>query len=158
MCALSLKRRCLLSLFYIIFYSPHPGNLLRTTDGRLCILDWGMTLDLPKDLQYGLLEFIAHVNAEDFDQLPEDFVKLGASPPEKLEEVRQAGIAKGFAVIMKQLSKGGGPKGITDGLREEFKARYGDLSDDDLTQRAKEEMLTSRAQKQQVLQQRKGTS
>jgi len=25
---------------------PHPGNLLRTTDGRLCILDWGMTLQV----------------------------------------------------------------------------------------------------------------
>ena len=30
---------------------PHPGNLLRTTDGKLCILDWGMTLDVPQDLQ-----------------------------------------------------------------------------------------------------------
>ena len=26
---------------------PHPGNLLRTTDGRLCVLDWGMTLAVP---------------------------------------------------------------------------------------------------------------
>ena len=41
---------------------PHPGNLLRTTDGRLCVLDWGMTLQVPPDLQYALLEFIAHVN------------------------------------------------------------------------------------------------
>lgn len=31
---------------------PHPGNLLRTPDGKLCILDWGMTLQVPKDLQY----------------------------------------------------------------------------------------------------------
>ena len=32
---------------------PHPGNLLRTTDGKLCILDWGMTLKVPEDLQVG---------------------------------------------------------------------------------------------------------
>lgn len=36
-----------------------------------------MTLNVPPDLQYGLLEFIAHMNAEDYDALPEDFVKIG---------------------------------------------------------------------------------
>ena len=73
--------------FRITYLSPHPGNLLRTTDGRLCILDWGMTLEVPKDLQYGLLDFIAHINAEDFESLPEDFVNLGFTPPNKLEQV-----------------------------------------------------------------------
>ena len=66
---------------------PHPGNLLRTKDGRLCILDWGMTLDVPDDLQYGLLEFIAHVNSEDYDAIPKDFVNLGFTPPDKLDQV-----------------------------------------------------------------------
>ena len=50
---------------------PHPGNLLRTTDGRLCVLDWGMTLEVPSDLQYALLEFIAHLNTEDYDAIPQ---------------------------------------------------------------------------------------
>merc|ERR1719453_1594045 len=27
----------------VLHCDPHPGNLLRTTDGKLCILDWGMT-------------------------------------------------------------------------------------------------------------------
>lgn len=36
-----------------------------------------MTISVPPDLQYGLLEFIAHMNAEDYDALPEDFVKIG---------------------------------------------------------------------------------
>jgi len=64
------------ALFYHLFFppyffllqpcscDPHPGNLLRTTDGKLCVLDWGMTLQVPPDLQYALLEFIAHVNSE----------------------------------------------------------------------------------------------
>ena len=38
----------------VLHCDPHPGNLLRTTDGRLCILDWGMTLGVPQDLQYSL--------------------------------------------------------------------------------------------------------
>ena len=136
---------CLLIIsIFIIYSSPHPGNLLRTKDGRLCILDWGMTLTLPSDLQYGLLEFIAHCNSENFSELAEDFVKLGATPPEKIEEVRNSGIPEGFAFIMKQLSAGGGPSQLTSRLRNEFKAKYGDsLSDVELGLKIREEMLSS---------------
>merc|ERR1711871_1771622 len=61
----------------VLHCDPHPGNLLRTTDGRLCVLDWGMTLRVPADLQYALLEFIAHVISEDYQAMPMDFVNLG---------------------------------------------------------------------------------
>ena len=44
---------------------PHPGNLMRTRDGRLCILDFGMVLDVKKDLQLSLLEFIADLSADE---------------------------------------------------------------------------------------------
>ena len=53
---------------------PHPGNLLRTPDGKLCILDWGMVLDVPNDLQLSLLEFIADLNAENYEDVPLDLV------------------------------------------------------------------------------------
>ena len=33
----------------------------------MCVLDWGMTLGVPEDLQYSLINFIAHVNANDLD-------------------------------------------------------------------------------------------
>jgi predicted unusual protein kinase regulating ubiquinone biosynthesis (AarF/ABC1/UbiB family) len=56
----------------VLHCDPHKGNLLRTIDGRLCILDWGMTLGVPKDLQYSLLKFIAHINVEDYDTIPQD--------------------------------------------------------------------------------------
>ena len=118
------------------------GNLLRTTDGKLCILDWGMTLELPKDLQYSLLEFIAHVNSNNFDALPQDFVNLGATPPEKIDKVRDAGITDGFAFAMRQLSQGGGPKKIQERVRDEFRTRYGsDLSDEELREKARAEMI-----------------
>ena len=68
---------------------PHPGNLLRSTDGKLVILDWGMTQGVPEDLQYALIEFIAHVNSEDYDAMPRDFVNLGFTPESQLERVRQ---------------------------------------------------------------------
>mmetsp|Transcript_25725 Transcript_25725/g.56913 ORF Transcript_25725/g.56913 Transcript_25725/m.56913 type:complete len:117 (+) Transcript_25725:1683-2033(+) len=72
----------------VLHCDPHPGNLLRTEDGRLCVLDWGMTLTLPQDLQYSLLEFIAHCNSEDYSHLAEDFVKLGATPADKVEDIQ----------------------------------------------------------------------
>ena len=62
---------------------PQPGNLLRTPDGRLCILDWGMTLDVPSDLQLLLLEFIANMSAENYEEVPNDVVKLGFVPASK---------------------------------------------------------------------------
>lgn len=85
-----------------------------------------------------MLEFIAHCNAEDFSKLPEDFVQLKATPPDKIEEFRQSGIPEGFAFIMRQISKGGGPTQLTERLRQQFKAKYGDLSDAELSKKARE--------------------
>ncbi|EGB05954.1 hypothetical protein AURANDRAFT_10394, partial [Aureococcus anophagefferens] len=56
---------------------PHPGNLLRTKDGRLCILDFGMCLEVRSDLQLSLLEFIADLSADEYERVPDDLVKLG---------------------------------------------------------------------------------
>ena len=37
-------------------------------------------LQVPSDLQYALLEFIAHINTEDYDAIPQDFINLGNLP------------------------------------------------------------------------------
>merc|ERR1712176_1613106 len=126
----------------VLHCDPHKGNLLRTTDGRLCILDWGMTLDVPKDLQYALLEFIAHINVEDYDEIPQDFINLGFSPPDVTAERLQAsGITEGLSFAFRQLAAGGGPKKIQERVKAEFKERYGDdLSDSELRTAARAEM------------------
>eukprot|EP00536_Pseudo-nitzschia_multiseries_P014157 jgi/Psemu1/213874/e_gw1.663.41.1 len=99
----------------VLHCDPHKGNLLRTTDGKLCILDWGMTLDVPKDLQYALLEFIAHINVEDYDAIPQDFINLGFSPPDVTAERLQAsGITEGLSFTFRQLAAGGGPRKIQE--------------------------------------------
>ena len=126
----------------VLHCDPHKGNLLRTTDGRLCILDWGMTLDVPKDLQYALLEFIAHINVEDYDAIPQDFINLGFSPPDVTAERLQAsGITEGLSFTFRQLAAGGGPKKIQERVKAEFLDRYGsDLSDEELRAAAQNEM------------------
>merc|ERR1719207_279305 len=57
---------------------PHPGNLLRTQDGRLCILDWGLTTEVTRDQQYAIIEYISHLVSEDYAKVPKDLRKLAA--------------------------------------------------------------------------------
>ncbi|KAJ8602547.1 hypothetical protein CTAYLR_008328 [Chrysophaeum taylorii] len=91
----------------VLHCDPHPGNLLRTVDGKLCILDWGMTIKVPPDLQYSLLEFIAHINSDRLDRVPYDFVNLGFTPPDKVAKVADSGVTDGLAFMLRQLSEGG---------------------------------------------------
>lgn len=131
-------------LFVSLDCDPHPGNLLRTTDGKLCILDWGMTLEVPNNLQYALLELIAHINIEDYESIPQDFINLGFSPEGvTAERLKESGITEGLTFAFRQLSQGGGPKKIQERVKAEFQERYGnDLSDEELRKAARAEMLT----------------
>ncbi len=127
----------------VLHCDPHPGNLLRTVDGKLCILDWGMTLKVPEDLQYSLIEFIAHVNAEDYEAMPDDFVNLGFTPADQLERVRASNLTEGLSFVLRQLSQGGGGKKLTQRVRQEWRDRYdpeGVLSVEELRAKAREEM------------------
>ena len=103
-----------------------------------------MTLAVPRDLQYALLEFIAHINAEDYDNIPQDFINLGFSPADvSLERLQSSGITEGLSFAFRQLSAGGGPKKMQERVKEEFKERYGsNLSDVELRDAARAEMLT----------------
>ena len=128
----------------VLHCDPHPGNLLRTTDGKLCILDWGMTLAVPPDLQYALLEFIAHLNVEDYESVPQDFVNMGFSPEGvDADRLKRSGITDGLSFAFRQLSAGGGPKKIAERVEVELKERYGtELSGRELEKKAQEEFVS----------------
>jgi hypothetical protein len=72
--------------------------------GTLCILDFGMTLDVNPTLRYSLLGFVAHLTSED-DKLPEDLVGLGSSNP-KLDFAR-SGALEPLKFFLKQAGQGG---------------------------------------------------
>jgi len=103
---------------------PHPGNLLRTPDGRLCILDWGMVIDVPTDLQLSLLEFIADLNAENYEEVPNDLVKLSFVPEGKLDELRESGLTVAISNMLKLAGEGGGPKGAMKRMVAQNKEKY----------------------------------
>uniref|UniRef100_M4DET2 ABC1 atypical kinase-like domain-containing protein n=1 Tax=Brassica campestris TaxID=3711 RepID=M4DET2_BRACM len=87
---------------------PHPGNMIRTPDGKLAILDFGLVTKLTDDQKYGMIEAIAHLIHRDYDAIVKDFVKLGFIP----DGVNLAPILPVLAKVFDQALEGGGAKNI----------------------------------------------
>ena len=87
---------------------PHPGNLLRTADGRLCILDWGLISTIDEGLQLTLIEHVAHLTAADYAKVPGDLVKLGFVPEGGEEVVLANGVVDFLTYTYSTWASGGG--------------------------------------------------
>ncbi|XP_072995694.1 uncharacterized protein [Typha latifolia] len=87
---------------------PHPGNMIRTPEGKLAILDFGLVTKLTDDQKYGMIEAIAHLIHRDYDAIVKDFVKLDFIP----EGVNLGPILPVLAKVFDQALEGGGAKNI----------------------------------------------
>jgi len=96
----------------VLHCDPHPGNLLRTPDGRLCILDWGMVTKLNSDLQITLIEHMAHLTSRDYDEIPKDLLLLGFIPESKKGLIKDSGIVEVLADIYGSWTDGGGAAAV----------------------------------------------
>lgn len=96
----------------VLHCDPHPGNLLRTPEGRLCILDWGMVTRLSPDIQVTLIEHMAHLTSADYDEIPRDLLLLGFIPESKADLINDSGIVEVLADIYGAWTKGGGAAAI----------------------------------------------
>lgn len=73
----------------LLHADPHPGNLIRTPDGRICILDFGLMTEVPPERAQALVEYIAHLSVEDFEAVVmHDLPALGFIPPGARERFR----------------------------------------------------------------------
>lgn len=90
----------------------NPGNLLRTTDGKLCILDWGMVTRLEPDLQLTLIEHMAHLTSADYEEVPTDLLLLGFITEDKADMVKDSGIVQTLAEIYGAWTAGGGAAAV----------------------------------------------
>lgn len=59
---------------------PHPGNLLRTQDGKLAYLDFGMMGQVDEGIRRGLIRATLHLVNREYEALADDFVTLGMLP------------------------------------------------------------------------------
>ena len=48
---------------------PHPGNMMRTNDGKLAILDFGLMTEATDNQKYGMIEAIAHLLNQDYTEI-----------------------------------------------------------------------------------------
>jgi len=96
----------------VLHCDPHPGNLLRTTDGKLAVLDWGMVTRLDPDLQLTLIEHMAHLTSADYEEIPKDLLLLGFIPESKSDLIKDSGVVETLAEIYGAWTAGGGAAAI----------------------------------------------
>eukprot|EP00929_Paragymnodinium_shiwhaense_P108617 TRINITY_DN74927_c0_g1_i1.p1 TRINITY_DN74927_c0_g1~~TRINITY_DN74927_c0_g1_i1.p1 ORF type:complete len:895 (-),score=162.72 TRINITY_DN74927_c0_g1_i1:250-2934(-) len=87
---------------------PHPGNMLRTPDGRLAILDFGLMTQITDDQKFGLVEAIAHLVHRDYSAIGNDFKQLDFIPREVDAQPIVPALSRVFDVAL----SGGGAKSI----------------------------------------------
>lgn len=87
---------------------PHPGNMLRTNDGKLCILDFGLMTEITDDQKYGMIEAIAHLINRDYTEIGQDFKNLDFIP----EETDTTPIVPALTKVFDVALAGGGAKSI----------------------------------------------
>eukprot|EP00933_Yihiella_yeosuensis_P004421 TRINITY_DN108794_c0_g1_i1.p1 TRINITY_DN108794_c0_g1~~TRINITY_DN108794_c0_g1_i1.p1 ORF type:complete len:890 (-),score=171.20 TRINITY_DN108794_c0_g1_i1:204-2840(-) len=87
---------------------PHPGNMLRTPDGRLAILDFGLMTKITDDQRYGMVEAISHLVHRDYAEIGTDFRSLGFIP----DGVDVKPIVPALSRVFDAALSGGGAKGI----------------------------------------------
>jgi aarF domain-containing kinase len=60
---------------------PHPGNLLVTTKGELCLIDFGLCTEIDEKSRNAMTKAIVHILMKDFDTLVDhDAKELGFLP------------------------------------------------------------------------------
>jgi aarF domain-containing kinase len=87
---------------------PHPGNMLRTDDGKLAILDFGLMTEITNDQKYGMIEAIAHLINRDYTEIGQDFINLDFIPKGTDTSPIVPALTKVFDVAL----AGGGAKSI----------------------------------------------
>merc|ERR1712176_1040521 len=84
------------------------GNMIRTPDGRLAILDFGLMAEIDNEIKYGMVEAISHLIHRDYEAIVYDFVTLEFIPP----GTNLKPILPVLSKVFDQALEGGGAKSI----------------------------------------------
>ena len=55
---------------------PHRGNLLKTPDGKLAFIDFGMMADIDEEDRYGLFGLVIGLQTRDLPLVTENLLKV----------------------------------------------------------------------------------
>lgn len=85
-CSVSSTSSLVLPIFFLFFFflssDPHPGNLIRTPEGKLAILDFGLMTQITDNQKFGMIEAISHLVHRDYEGIGDDFKRLDFIPEE----------------------------------------------------------------------------
>ena len=81
---------------------------MRTTNGKLAILDFGLMTEVTDDQKYGMIEAIAHLLNRDYSEIGQDFINLDFIPKGTDTEPIVPALTKVFDAAL----AGGGAKSI----------------------------------------------
>ena len=84
------------------------GNMMRTVDGKLAILDFGLMTEVTDNQKYGMVEAIAHLINRDYSEIGQDFINLDFIPEGTDTRPIVPALTKVFDVAL----AGGGAKSI----------------------------------------------
>lgn len=99
---------CMLLETGLLHCDPHPGNLLRTSEGRLCILDWGLVTEVDSELRFAFLEHVAHLVSKDYAAVPADLIALGFVPEGYEDRIASSGVVETLTKVYSAWAGGGG--------------------------------------------------
>ena len=106
----------------------------------MCILDFGMTLEVPSSLQYSLLEFISHLTAESYDDVPKDLINLQFLKEDRADLIIKTGALEPLYYFLRQANQGGGGSKVRERIYEEYRAKYPGADDEELRTYMRAEM------------------
>ena len=92
---------------------------MRTEDGKLCILDFGLMTEVTENQKYGMIEAIAHLLNRDYTEIGQDFINLDFIP----EGTDTTPIVPALTNVFDAALAGGGAKSIN------FQALAADLAE-----------------------------
>lgn len=101
----SLARRLQDSIYTMLYMhgvchgDPHPGNIFFTRDGRLILLDFGITVELTEDEKWGLSSFYYACTRKEWEIAAERFTKHFVTDSEKIYESWLAYLTEITAVL-----------------------------------------------------------
>jgi len=109
---------------------PHWGNLLQREDGTLVIIDWGLVCDISPALRQQILQYVAHILANDYAAIPADLVAMGFIAPRGMMALEEEMVARSISEVFQSLAAGGtAQQRIADVLPAlaEIKQQYGSI-------------------------------